>query len=282
LVRSYADDIALVIRSMVDCGKIIYKFFAKIARYTNLNLNLKKCVVIPLWTDDISVAKGIITQLIPEWRSMAFNTHGKYLGFQVGYGSDSLEWDTALRKFRNILNLIAKIDQPIFQAILMYHTYAVSVIQYVAQLRKPPKHREQQSRSGIIRIFKGPGLWAPASLFYNLREYFHAPIEIRSLKTLAAAIMARVCISRGSAVADAVNVIGIAKFQPGSVLVSPHLKWIDSCAATTLYSFNKNMLEGPQPIPKHILDGEIGSASLQTCLYSFYKDLYFPVDATNL
>ena len=81
----------------------IYKEFGK---FSGLQLNIPKTVVVPLWRCRMEDVKAALpnTTLSP-WMLAHFSTHAVYLGFQIGPGRVPVLWDNALHKYMSRVSI---------------------------------------------------------------------------------------------------------------------------------------------------------------------------------
>ena len=94
-LRAYADDIAIVTRSIRDTAPMLQTQFAELAKISNLALNIPKTVCIPLWRTNLDRTRQTITTVCPQWNEIQVSDTGKYLGFYVGPGKGELSWQAA-------------------------------------------------------------------------------------------------------------------------------------------------------------------------------------------
>ena len=77
-----------------------------IGKISNLVLNAKKCVCVPLWAfNDESVRQNLVVN-IPRWSDFVISGYGKYLGFYLGPLAGDREWDNISRKMGEIVKLV--------------------------------------------------------------------------------------------------------------------------------------------------------------------------------
>ena len=69
---------------------------------------------------------------------MKVQSSGKYLGIHLGPGAGDTDWDAALAALTDISDRIGRLGLPKHTAILMYHMFAISKTQFMAQVRTPP------------------------------------------------------------------------------------------------------------------------------------------------
>jgi hypothetical protein len=67
VVRAYADDIAIVVRSIKEAVPILQRQFQELGRISNLQLNLPKSICIPRWHSTLPRARQTLGTLCPSW-----------------------------------------------------------------------------------------------------------------------------------------------------------------------------------------------------------------------
>ena len=77
--------------------------------------------------------------VIPTWGMFSVRPFGKYLGFMLGPGAKNQEWDSIMVRVLEVARFIKTLGLPKFQAFLLYQMIGVSQLQFVAQLRSPPR-----------------------------------------------------------------------------------------------------------------------------------------------
>ena len=66
--------------------------FSEFAKISGLELNLDKCVVIPLNRQPLDEARRQLAISVPEWHNMQVADCGTYLGFVIGPGKKDQSW----------------------------------------------------------------------------------------------------------------------------------------------------------------------------------------------
>ena len=94
----YADDTAVVVKDMACHLPLLCIIFQDLEAAANLNLNLKKCVLILLGDRPLEGIPQALASICPRWVEMKPGHYGTYLGFAVGPGKANHSWTTPLRK----------------------------------------------------------------------------------------------------------------------------------------------------------------------------------------
>ena len=112
LLLAYADDLALVIEQFSDHGVTLAEAFDFISSICALRLNANKCVCIPLCNIDRWYSYQHYLSSIPSWCDFNIKDHGKYLGFFVGPGALSCEWDNIGKKMTEVASWLSALVFP--------------------------------------------------------------------------------------------------------------------------------------------------------------------------
>lgn len=137
---AYADDVAVVLRSVQELRKIadILQVFADA---TSLQVKPEKCVVVPLKLD----AEGfqatqaryrlLIAQATPEWTSFRVEAEALYLGVLVDPGASRRDqWSAPLAKMQQRVGDLATAKLAPSLTAQMFATRATPVLSYVGQV----------------------------------------------------------------------------------------------------------------------------------------------------
>jgi hypothetical protein len=73
------------------------------------------------------------------WREMQVSSSGTYLGFAVGPGKMDKSWTRAAEKYRERVAIWENQPLGLQCNALVYNTFAMSVLGYLAQLESPPR-----------------------------------------------------------------------------------------------------------------------------------------------
>ena len=99
VLRAFADDTAAVVPDSAKCAATIMAISKELGAIANLELNMKKTVLIPLWESTaLSVQKWIRNDL-PNWADVQITWAAKYLGYFVGSDRETLSWNQAMQRF---------------------------------------------------------------------------------------------------------------------------------------------------------------------------------------
>ena len=192
LVKAYADDTALVLRSFQKEAPIIMEIFRDFEEISGLKLNLGKCVTIPLGSSTQENFQKARDQVAPNWSSMPLSDHGLYLGYMVGPGKGTKTWDKPTEKYRQRCKLWEDRGLGLHYQTVAYNTFAASTLGYVGQLEKVPEETLLAESEGLVRTAKGPTAWAVPEDLWRLKEDFGQTASYRNLQLTAKASQVRV------------------------------------------------------------------------------------------
>jgi len=150
-----------------------------------------KCVIVPLWKYQESAIRDALNDVCPGWHTMKIAEVPKYLGFWIGPGTGDRDWDGIMDTLRNVGRAIRGAGLPRLMAFRSFLAYGVSHLIFVAQLRRPPKSFHELELQNIRDVIRGPGLWAPASFFYYLKDWGLFPCQLRAYESWCRATMLR-------------------------------------------------------------------------------------------
>jgi hypothetical protein len=131
--RSFADDIGYVI---FDIKITLPKFvicFRLFGEVSNIQLKIKKTIIVPLWTGDLGMAKHIIRHIAPEWDGVCVGLHAKYLWMQLGPRSADIIWTAALDKYVARVQAARATGAGFLTSVLEYNIMCVTALSYVGQ-----------------------------------------------------------------------------------------------------------------------------------------------------
>ena len=97
LIRAYADDIALVLRSLRD-ARILEAIFNEYEFISRLHLHPSKSVVVPLYLGGHDEVRASLMNAARAWGAFKIAGHAKYLGYMLGPTRGEQAWSDALRK----------------------------------------------------------------------------------------------------------------------------------------------------------------------------------------
>ena len=195
MLRAYADDLAIVAKCFQDICSSLAPVFKCVQQCASLALNAKKCVLVPFRVQfDETEVKEWLYDNVPDWANLCIQSYGKYLGFFIGPGGVHKEWDKVMKKLMEASTFVKKLGLSKFQAFQVFHIFGYSQIQFAAQLRNPCRALRRVELQNIRDIIGGPGLWAPAEVFYHLKSNRIFPLDLKAYDTLCMATMAKTAI----------------------------------------------------------------------------------------
>ena len=83
-VKGYADDAFLILHDIWNELGHVFMLLEVVARATNLQVNLRKTIIVPLWTCVVTRVREIIGRKFPHLSEIAVAGAAKYLGFWIG------------------------------------------------------------------------------------------------------------------------------------------------------------------------------------------------------
>ena len=165
----------------------------------------------------------MLQSAVPLWQDVQTHYQGtsKYLGFQVGPSAAEGGWDEAIAKFKQRATAWADHLSGLHCSALTYNTFAIPVLSYLAQLRKPPQSVLDAELQTLGRAAPGPFNWATATDLWHLSSISGHPKSFKSLALTAQAAQVRVLLwdpACGDSIGD-----------PGTVLelVAPRRRRLD-------------------------------------------------------
>jgi len=189
---AFADDIGLVVKSVWNKLPTLQMHFDQFHRISGLALNVKKTVLIPLWSvSSMSHVRLLLREACPSWHSVSIQSSGKYLGFFIGPGAVGKEWQKPLAKFKQRVLHWASLRLGMPMNILAYNIYIAPVLEYVAQLVEPSAEVLDAVSWSLRRLAPGPGNWATQTDLENLSKYGFR-VEFRTIQCSAIAAKARI------------------------------------------------------------------------------------------
>ena len=162
-ISGYADDIAIVPQELFRTAPALASAFRRVAGVTGLDLNPRKCVMVPLWVR----APGRLRpfeSLVPCWRAFQVADNAKYLGVHIGPAAQQCRWTAALNKFDDRVKTITSIGGGALFSSIFFRVYAASVFCYLMQFSACQGWVDVQARA-CSALFRGPYGWMPKGWF---------------------------------------------------------------------------------------------------------------------
>ena len=80
--RAFADDIGYMVFDIEATLPALADCFALFGRVSNIQLDVKKTIIVPLWTSDVDATEELINGIVPSWKGVKVALNAKYLGMQ--------------------------------------------------------------------------------------------------------------------------------------------------------------------------------------------------------
>ena len=190
--KAFADDLAAIVSDWWSQGPIIESIFVEFQQISNLRLNIKKIVCIPLWPKGLTEIEERIVSHIPGWGGLNICTKGTYLGFVVGPGKGFDSWIKPVAKYRDRVARWSRMGGGMQYAALAYNVFAISTLLYVGRLEFLPSFVIDLERKLVLSMFPGPGNWIIPEDAWFLKEQFGFAKSAQSLACSARAAKLRV------------------------------------------------------------------------------------------
>lgn len=191
-VRAYADDIALVARSLSQSASRFVPLFNAFALLSGLALNLRKTVFVPLGEDSPDLLRSRLEQLCPGWGLAAVRFHADYLGFCLGPLAEEKAWDKVLTKMAKRATAWGALGLGLHFTTLAYNVYVASVPTFLLQLDRLPSGWRQAEAAAFRRLAPGPGAWVLPKDLHSLKDVFGMPQQFTKLEEVDVATKFRV------------------------------------------------------------------------------------------
>lgn len=191
-ISGYADDIAMVVQDLYKVAPALASAFHRVAGVTGLELNPRKCILVPLWVR----ARGRLRpfeSLVPCWRNFQVEGSAKYLGVHIGPDAQQCRWVAAMKKFDDRLMLIQSIGGGALFSSIFFRVYAAPVFSYLMQFSESQGWEDVQARA-CSSLFKGPFGWMPKGWFTTKQPKFPLPNVFCDLEVLHSATLMRTAV----------------------------------------------------------------------------------------
>ena len=126
------------------------------------------------------------------------------------------------------------IGKPKLHSFGIFHVFGYSQLQFVAQLRAPCKGLRRVELQTITDFIGGPGLWAPADLFYTLKLNKMFPKDLKAFDTLCRAAMLKTAVQTLPDWRDVYKELNIEQRNPDGNIFFPFKAWWEGLSVVTL------------------------------------------------
>jgi len=183
MARAYADDNAMVVRNFPKEGSGILNVYKEFGKFSGLQVNVSKTVVIPLWVGSLqSISRCLIADSMPEWGSVKVSYSAQYLGFSVGPARNSNLWTGALKKYYTRVDMWRSTNIGLYLTARTYNAFSFPVLTYLGQLAHLDANVYDAEGKSLRKLTPGPGGWCIDKDLWNLDCAYSFPIAFKSLQ----------------------------------------------------------------------------------------------------
>lgn len=191
-VKAFADDTAVVFRSLKEDLPKLHNIFNRLARASNLRLNMKKCVLIPLGDRGPNAVKAYLERSGSPWFGTSVCTHGRYLGFEIGPGRETLSWAKPMQKARTRVGMWEWSRLGLFYSTQVWNIMIISLFAFVAQLERPPPAVLALETALLRKAAPGVGGWCRQAELHHLQRAYGFAGEYKAIAHTVRAAQLRV------------------------------------------------------------------------------------------
>ena len=191
ILRSWADDLAMVLPDGFRMLARLQDIFVDFERVSGLGLNIPKTVLVPLDPYDELEVRRIVARQAPGWGWLGIAKAAKYLGVYVGPGREQLSWQAPMAKYLERARLWSTMGLGVMLTMQAYQVYIASVLLFVGQLEELPADFGLHERRACMHLFPGPKDWITAGCLKELRT-LGFPRELKDVQSSVQASKARV------------------------------------------------------------------------------------------
>ena len=224
---------AVVIKNMWANGAQLGDIFAMIAKISNLCLNPKKCILIPLWAYDLESLKHQIAKDLNWCEGFSIQDFGKYLGFLVGPKAHEQQWNKL-----KVAHMVRGLGLPNLHSILMFNMLGVSKVAHLAQLKCPDKSVSRVFKKAERMIIGGPYNWLTKNGEYYQKSQSKFPVQLKDVKVLCQASMLRTAWVTLPSWRDLDRTFFLQAQDDNSNLVHAHPDWLKDASLNSLQNIH--------------------------------------------
>ena len=191
-VKAFADDTAVVLRSLKEDLPRLHVIFWRLERATGLQLNMRKCVLIPLGDRGPMAVRAYLERSGSPWLGVKVSTHGKYLGFEVGPERGTRSWAKPVEIAWDRIHLWDWSQLGLFFATQVWNVMVLSLFSFVSQLERPPQEVLAAETALLRKAAPGVGEWCRQSELHRLRRAYGFAGEYKDIASTAKAAQLRV------------------------------------------------------------------------------------------
>ena len=207
--RAFADDIGYVVIDITVTFPAFVKAFHLFGLVSNVNLKIKKTVIVPLWTLDIFEAKSFIASIVPEWTGVKVALQAKYLGVYIGPRCADVAWSEPLIKYNYRDQTARTTGAGFLCSVFEYNVMCVTALNYVGQFYVRTSLVLATERRMLQRLTSCPRYTFSAQALWSLRALGMRQ-EFASVRACTTASMVRMATQTATTLKDMQALFGIA------------------------------------------------------------------------
>ena len=169
LVRAYADDIAVVLRRLLEARQL-EDIFAEYSLVSGLRLHSAKSIIVPLSIRSPDDIRTMISSAAPTWGSLTIKDNAKYLGYVLGPGRGEQAWTGVLRKMHERARIWRGVGAGMMVSLQAIRVYVFPLAGFLLQLQPLPSSWDREEAKIINTMFPGARGWASSVLMRHLRS----------------------------------------------------------------------------------------------------------------
>ena len=150
IVCGVADDVGIVLDNLFSQVPVVIRVACSWAKASSMHLNLKKCVIVPLFAFLLVDLRDRIDFCIPGAKDFLIASYAKYLGVLIGPGAEDEAWTAALAKYFKAAMSLKSRHPSLMTLTRLYNMEVLPILSWQAQLRKPSK-KAYEVESYVLR-----------------------------------------------------------------------------------------------------------------------------------
>ena len=139
VLRAFADDTAAVVPEFAKSAPSIMSIYQDFGKISNLQLNVKKTILVPLWESSQSSVRRWLQDDLPAWSGVGIEWSARCLGFDIGPCQNRKAWSRARSEFRKRVEAWSSLKLGMHLNSQVYRSFCLSVYSFLWQLEDPPE-----------------------------------------------------------------------------------------------------------------------------------------------
>ena len=196
--KAFADDTAVLLQNLRGDLPLLHRVFEELRRATGLQLNMRKCIIIPLGDSRPQVVRAYLERSFSPWFGATVDTHGRYLGFEIGPGKGVTSWIKPSQKARDRVAAWSWGELGLYYSTQVWNAMVLSLFLFVGQLEQLPQPVLDDEARLLRRAAPGAGGWCGTNELHRLRRSYGLAGEFKSLAATVEAAQFRVACRENS------------------------------------------------------------------------------------